>query len=136
MRKFASFLPYILVASLVAVLAVFPPLIDFGLGVAMYIVYGAVARLYLPYFRKIYEGKSISFKPEYFVSFLVSLVITIPTGMGLLSSFMGLVQNVESRVLVLVLAFIYGFGGDSLMKEVLGWIRTINQVKREKARKV
>ena len=130
MRKLIGILQVLSVLALIISLAAVPPLLDFYLGVVMYIVYGAVARMYLPYLRKIYRGEKLNFKPEYFLSFLASLTMTIPTGIGLLIPFMQLVSDVESKIMILFLAFLYGFGGDAVMKEVLSWFKTINEAKK------
>jgi len=119
---------------MVAGLMILIPILNYNFAVVFYITLGVLARTWLPYFRKLFQGELLEFDVHYIYSAIGSLLFTLPTGLELFYTFQFpfVPTTLVEHVILLILAFLYGFGGDAMVKEGMKWYELIMYIRGKK----
>ena len=87
------------------------------------ILFGVLARTFMPYLRKVKQGKVKKFWNGYWIQALASLILGIVTTMLIFPQFNVAKPGVgvEASVKLFCLAFGFGFGCNSIIAEAAKW---------------
>lgn len=87
------------------------------------ILFGVLARMILPYLRKLKAGKIEKFEGKYWISAFASFILGLITTMLIFPEFnvSAAGAGVESSVKLFCLAFGFGFGWNSIVSEGQKW---------------
>lgn len=87
------------------------------------ILFGVLARMILPYLRKLKTGKIEKFEGKYWISAMASFILGLITTMLIFPEFnvSAAGAGVEASVKLFCLAFGFGFGWNSIVSEGQKW---------------